>query len=373
MNISSLTFQDKQRLGELLEDLTDILRRKDSLIESASKQIDRMNKIVDMQSKLDEKGSEFLNIKTPIEAKELQDLVEKSDKLSKEKDEINEKSVALNHDLEELYSIEEDLMQEINEILSASKVDNEEKGIYVESLNAIVDIIDADIPKNRDRISRENDEIINCPVELIAEIANEYFKNINKIVVNNDDSNFDELKEKVEKYKLDKNSSYDKQLELLKKSFEESKTEEVKPEEPITEKPIIEEPIIEEKVEVTEPSPEDNIVSLSSVLGDTPVENQENSNVIDFPIANENDVVQNNAPEAPIIPDNQPGVNIVYFKDTDKVVPNKIVKATKDKLNNKIIDICWGSFPVTRIDHINTQTESLDSFNLENFVTNKAA
>ena len=358
MNISSLTYQDKQRLGELLEDLTDILKRKDSLIENASKQIDRMNTIVDMQNKLDEKGSEFINIKTPIEAKELQDLVEKSDKLSKEKEEINEKSVALNKDLEELYTIEESLMQEINDILSTNKLDDEEKGIYVESLNTSVYIIDAVIPKNKDKISRENDEIINCSIDLIAEIANQYNKNINKIVVDNEDNNFDELKEKVEKYKSDKNNSYDKQLELLKKTFEESNSNESTQEKVVIETPSNE----EEKVEVVETKPEDNIVSLSSVL-DQP---EEKINVDSF------ETLQNNIPNVQTI-DNTSGVNIVYFKDTDLVVPNKIVKATKEKLNNKIIDICWGSFPATKIDYINTKNESLDSFNLENFVTNKAA
>ncbi|MBQ9023794.1 MAG: hypothetical protein IJ105_01080 [Bacilli bacterium] len=354
MNISSLSIQSKRRLSELLEDLTDILNRKDSLIENASKEINRMNTIIDMQNKLDAKGSELTNIATPIDAKELQELVEKSDKLSIEKEEINAKSRQLNNDLEELSNIENSLMEEINQLLLSNNIqEDNNQSIYVESLDSHVYIVDAQIPENKDVISQEHCEIINCNINLIAEISKLYNSNINKIVIDNEENDFDELKEKVEKYNNDKNNSYDKQLELLKKSFEKED----------------EKPIIEEQQEQVIELPKEEIPEETLNNQKIELDTQENESIVPLStILPETKEVKTDIPS-----NNEPN-NIIYIDSSDKVVPNQIARATKEKLNNKIIQIFSGSYPETQIKVISPLTQNEENpFNLENFVTNKTA
>lgn len=400
MNISSLSIQNKKRLSELLEDLTDILKRKDSLIENASKEIDRMSMINDMQSKLDAKGSEFTSIATPIDAKELQELVEKSDRLSSEKEEINLKSRQLNNDLEELSRIENSLMDEINVILSSNNLEEEkEQSLYVDSLNDNIYIIDAKIPEDKDLISQENCEIINCNISLIAEIAKLYNSNINKIIIENNDNDFDELKEKVEKYKVNKNNSYDKQLEILKKSFSEDKkeelsidnTQETMPEE--VSKDVQEEtkdvtlennePVVETIIDTpvdTSVSPEAiNVETDNNSNSPEPInvelENKEDNivpieSLLDQQLLMSQEELSNNI--TPISDSKQELTSTIYVDASDKVIPNQIARATKDKLNNKIIQIFDGSFPKTIIQSL-SQNNDNTPFNIENFINNKAA
>lgn len=373
MNISSLSIQNKKRLSELLEDLTDILKRKDSLMENASKEIDRMNTIIDMQNKLDIKGSEFTSIATPIDAKELQELVEKSDKLSSEKEELNLKSRQLNNDLEELSKIENSLMEEINKILSSSNINEEkEEGIFVESINSNVFIIDAKIPEDKDLISQENCEIINCNINLIAEIAKLYNSNINKIIMETENNDFVELQEKVEKYKENKNNSYDKQLEILKKSFEDNNIDK-------EEKPIIQEEVnnsINEQTIDTEVINEPIVTESESIVNNEPsvvLKEEKNEDSI-VPLSSLLDQ-QLNVPEAKeeIKLDNTSiNDNTIYIDSNDKVIPNQIARATKDKLYNKIINIFSGSYPETKIQSLASVNDTTP-FNLENFVNNKTA
>ena len=443
MNISSLSIQAKKRLIELLEDLFDIKKRKESLIKEADNEIDRMNVIINMQSKLDEKGTEFTSILTPMDAKELQNLIEKSDKLSSEKEEINIKSKQIYDDLEELESIENSLMEEINDILSSTNQKEESKSIYVETLNTEVYIVDKKITEDIEKIDAEKCEIINCNIELIAEIAKSYRSHINKIVLETTENMFDELKEKVEKYKNDKNSSYDKQLELLRNTFNEqtnNEKEEIEvKDEPVKEENInetlsepavsqensttIEQPVINETLN-NEPTIIDNnetAVSLEPI-------NLESNGVNELPIQNDNQVVNENIdlsqpePIESIVPEeNNTTINelpkqedsvvplsslldqqlmmsqeqpvetpiqqnsltnseesskytrYVNIDDDYKIVPSKETRATKDKLKNKIIGICWGSFEPRGFTHFSKKNESLENFNFNDFANNKAA
>ena len=438
MNISSLSIRDKRKLGELLEDLVDILNRKDSLIETADKEIDRMSVIDDMQTKLDVKSSEFTSIATPIDAKELQGLVEKSDRLSSEKEEINLKSKQIYDDIVELEDIEKSLMEEINNILfSSDKEKEEEKGIFIDSMNTNVCIIDKQIPENKDVVNDYKCEIINCNVDLIIEIAKLYRSNISKIVLAEEEYGFDELKEKVEKYKIDKNSSYDKQLELLRSSFNVENTEvqeekeneavveekvaettqnvesekpilepvkednivvnsnnEVKQEEVQVEQPVVqEEKITEEPKEIIEPT-----VTLETINRENPIiqgpesDNQNVESVVSLEPINNNQPKQEESitpltslldqqlmmpAEEPITEQNNQD-NLINFKYTsintdDKVIPNKLVAATKEKLNNKILDICWGSFQPRKFQYFSPLGDNLGKFNLNEFVNSNAA
>ena len=310
MNISSLSIQAKKRLIELLEDLFDIKKRKESLIKEADEEIDRMSKIDDMQSKLDEKGTEFTSILTPMDARELQNLIEKSDKLSSEKEEINIKSKQIYDDLEELESIEKSLMEEINNILSSTKQKEESKSIYVETLNTEVYIVDKKITEGIEKIDSEKCEIINCNIELIAEIAKSYRSHINKIVLETTENMFDELKEKVEKYKNDKNSSYDKQLELLRNSFNEQKNNE------------------KEEIEVKDETIKEE--TINETLSE-PVVSQENNTTIEQPVINEtlNDeptIIDNNETAVSLEPINleSNGVNELPIQGNNQVVNENI-------------------------------------------------
>lgn len=415
MNISSLSIQDKRRLSELLEDLIDILNRKDSLIENASKEIDRMSVIDDMQTKLDEKSSELTSISTPIDAKELQGLVEKSDKLSSEKEEINLKSKKINDDLEELENIEKSLMEDINEILFTNKEKEvEEKGIFIDSMNTSVFIEDKQLPETKEKVSSEDCEIINCNIELIVEIAKLYRSNINKIILSTDESGFDELKEKVEKYKNEKNNSYDKQLELLRNSFkkEEPEIQEEEKEEPVEQKEEIseEQPIVQEITpeepanEVIEPvQQEENIININEqpiIQEEIPVETPINLEVNNESVIPLEEPVVTPQPDDTVVPistlleqqlmmpqeevtntatlqQEEPKVEqnakFVTINFDEKVVPNKLVAATKEKLNNKILDICWGSFEPRKFVYENSKSNDMTNFSLDKFVKDTAA
>lgn len=375
MNISSLSIQNKRRLSKLLEELTDLLSEKDLLIENASKEVDKMDEALDMQSKLDEKGTEFTNIATSIEAKELQDLVIKSDKLSSEIENINYKSRELNDQLEELSERQNTLMSQINDILLKTDTNaiDLNKGIYVDSLSTSVFIVDAQIPEDIDVISKENCEIINCNINLISEISDLYNSNINKIITEADNNDFIELKEKVQKYKEDKNNSYDKQLEMLKKSFETEPVveEAITPSQEIPNEEKQETVISEETQEkpildnVSETDSIDKLLSLQTVM-DNPTEEKIQVDSLE--------TLQNISNETPIEESKVEEVNknVVYINSEDKVVPNQIARATKDKLNNKIMKIFEGSYPETKIEYIPALNNNA-TFNLENFINNKAA
>ena len=376
MKISSLPTQTLKRLSELVEDLIDILNKEASIIKSSEIEVDRMEEIKSIQDKLDSKGSEFDNISTPMDAKELHELIIKSDELSKEKSEINIKSKLLYEDLDELTLIKNNLKEEINKILKGNEIkkENDQVGIYVDSLNTNVYIIDGPLPNEIDKISPGLNEIINCNVELIKEISEIYNNNVNVILADKDEIYFEELKEKVEKYKTNKNNSEDKQLELLKKTIENEN--------------VINTDLQDEKNE------EEKIVLENTA----PIESEEvNTPKIDeISIINENPIIENVSPvsdvtneikEEPIVPisnfienpqnnviNNAPSeVSTIYVDFNDKVVPNQIARATKDKLNNKIIPILSDSFVKTKIDSIAKENNVNAPFSIEGFVNNQAA
>ena len=367
MKISSLPTQTLKRLSELVEDLIDILNKEASIIKSSEIEVDRMEEIKSIQDKLDSKGSEFDNISTPMDAKELHELIIKSDELSKEKSEINIKSKLLYEDLDELTLIKNNLKEEINKILKGNEIkkENDQVGIYVDSLNTNVYIIDGPLTNEIDKISPGLNEIINCNVELIKEIYN---NNVNVILADKDEIYFEELKEKVEKYKTNKNNSEDKQLELLKKTIENENVinTDLQDEKNEEEKIVLENTAPIESEEVNAPKIDENpIIENVSPVSDVTNEIKEEpivpiSNFIENP---QNNVI-NNAPSE---------VSTIYVDFNDKVVPNQIARATKDKLNNKIIPILSDSFVKTKIDSIAKENNVNAPFSIEGFVNNQAA
>lgn len=384
MNISSLSINNKRKLSELLSDLIDILKRIDDIVNTASKEVERMDAIEKMQANVDSKSSEILKISTAIDAKELQELVNKSDKLSKEKDEIIGKSKLLNEDLNELEQIKNGLINEINAILKASNTYNKEKSIHISSLNDNVYIVDSKLPDEKPKLSSQTDEIIKCQVELINEITSLYGQNISVMIVGNNDEEYEDLKLKVKKYTEDKDNSYERQMAMIIKSFEndngkvvldtdETKKDEVK---------------------------EENIRPLSSIISDT--ENTALDQMVDqsnvLPLANtqinqteeqSNEVITPNITQETI--QEETTSNVLPLANTvdnpietiqtddkliliikDKVELNQIARATKDKLYNKIIVIFDGSYPKTEIKKENEVTTN-NNISVDNFLNNKAA
>lgn len=347
MNISSLSINNKRKLSELLSDLIDILKRIDDIVNTASKEVERMDAIEKMQANVDSKSSEILKISTAIDAKELQELVNKSDKLSKEKDEIIGKSKLLNEDLNELEQIKNGLINEINAILKASNTYNKEKSIHISSLNDNVYIVDSKLPDEKPNLSSQTDEIIKCQVELINEITSLYGQNISVMIVGNNDEEYEDLKLKVKKYTEDKDNSYERQMAMIIKSFEndngkvvldtdETKKDEVK---------------------------EENIRPLSSIISDT-----ENT-ALDQMVDQSNVLPLPNTVDNPIETIQTDDKLILIIKD--KVELNQIARATKDKLYNKIIVIFDGSYPKTEIKKENEVTTN-NNISVDNFLNNKA-
>ena len=132
----------------------------------------------------------------------------------------------------------------------------------------------------------------------------------------------------------------------------------------IVQKPVLEQEAtnVETPVDTQSTAPE-NIIPLSSVIEDRvdPLEAQlqANMNQMKTPVEN----------VSPL----QSSVSTVV-KLIDKVVPNKIARATKKKINEVIKPKFDGTY--TKRDIITSSSPSNDSnqpFNLENFVTNKAA
>ena len=384
MNISSLSINNKRKLSELLSDLIDILKRIDDIVNTASKEVERMDAIEKMQANVDSKSSEILKISTAIDAKELQELVNKSDKLSKEKDEIIGKSKLLNEDLNELEQIKNGLINEINAILKASNTYNKEKSIHISSLNDNVYIVDSKLPDEKPNLSSQTDEIIKCQVELINEITSLYGQNISVMIVGNNDEEYEDLKLKVKKYTEDKDNSYERQMAMIIKSFEndngkvvldtdETKKDEVKEENirPLssiisdTENTALDQMVDQSNViplantQINQTEEQSNEVITPNITQET-IQEETTSNVLPLP----------NTVENPIETIQTDDKLILIIKD--KVELNQIARATKDKLYNKIIVIFDGSYPKTEIKKENEVTTN-NNISVDNFLNNKAA
>ena len=384
MNISSLSINNKRKLSELLSDLIDILKRIDDIVNTASKEVERMDAIEKMQANVDSKSSEILKISTAIDAKELQELVNKSDKLSKEKDEIIGKSKLLNEDLNELEQIKNGLINEINAILKASNTYNKEKSIHISSLNDNVYIVDSKLPDEKPNLSSQTDEIIKCQVELINEITSLYGQNISIMIVGNNDEEYEDLKLKVKKYTEDKDNSYERQMAMIIKSFEndngkvvldtdETKKDEVKEENirPLssiisdTENTALDQMVDQSNViplantQINQTEEQSNEVITPNITQET-IQEETTSNVLPLP----------NTVENPIETIQTDDKLILIIKD--KVELNQIARATKDKLYNKIIVIFDGSYPKTEIKKEN-EVITNNNISVDNFLNNKAA
>ena len=384
MNISSLSINNKRKLSELLSDLIDILKRIDDIVNTASKEVERMDAIEKMQANVDSKSSEILKISTAIDAKELQELVNKSDKLSKEKDEIIGKSKLLNEDLNELEQIKNGLINEINAILKASNTYNKEKSIHISSLNDNVYIVDSKLPDEKPNLSSQTDEIIKCQVELINEITSLYGQNISVMIVGNNDEEYEDLKLKVKKYTEDKDNSYERQMAMIIKSFENDNGKVVLDTDETKKDEVKEENIrpLSSIISDTENTALDQMVDQSNVipLANTQInQTEEQSNEVITPNITQETIQEettSNVIPLPNIVDNP--IETIQTDDKliliikDKVELNQIARATKDKLYNKIIVIFDGSYPKTEIKKENEVTTN-NNISVDNFLNNKAA
>lgn len=380
MAISSLPKESKTNLIELSADLSDVLYEKQTVIEEASKLIDKMKSIEETQNKLDDKGSKIVEIDTPIEAKEFQDLLEKADKLSTEKNDIYKESKIINNRLNELNNIEKTIKDEINKLLEAKEQVEEIKNI---------NIVSKKVPNTIDKINPDFDRIINSSITLsnyITDLSDDYLSNAKN---SNVDSAYNELKQKVEEYENLQNESTELKLVEKANTIEFPKTVQV---DEIVEKPVINDVIQEQVIEDTpietnaeeEPiTPDIEIpkptLDIPTVNPDIPtVENINIPNEIEIPtVENINKPQDNVIPLSSVIENNAPqqSINSKVVKFNDKVVPNKVARATKKKAREVIMPKFDGTYPKTTVVTTLTPLSNSDvpQFNLDNFLNNKAA
>ena len=245
-------------------------------------------------------------------------------------------------------------------------------------------IVDSKLPDEKPNLSSQTDEIIKCQVELINEITSLYGQNISVMIVGNNDEEYEDLKLKVKKYTEDKDNSYERQMSMIIKSFEndngkvvldtdETKKEEVKEENirPLssiisdTENTALDQMVDQSNVipltntQINQTEEQSNEAITPNVTQET-IQEETTSNVIAFP----------NTVENPIETIQTDDKLILIIKD--KVELNQIARATKDKLYNKIIVIFDGSYPKTEIKKENEVTTN-NNLSVDNFLNNKAA
>ena len=386
MAISSLPKENKANLIELSADLEDVLSEKESVIEEASKLIDKMKLIDETQNKLDEKGSKIVDIETPKDAREFQELLEKADELSTEKSDIYNESKIINKRLNELNNVEKSLKEEISRLLKSEN----------NKISDGINIVDRKVPTNIDKIDKDSTKIINSSLTLsnyITDLSNNYIENRDIISF---DADYNQLKEKVEEYETIKKDSSE-ELKLVEK--EQSVVKEEKPvidtninvdnesvlqeeiEKPIinnevqeevsTNVPLEENPteiknseVIESKEETQKPVMDANIVvdPLEKQMQELSINQPKEENII--PLSS---VIENNS--APV--EN----NLKVVKFNEKVVQNKIARATKKKIREVILPKFSGTYEERKVisSFSSSENQAKEEFNLENFINNKTA
>lgn len=358
MAISSLPKENKANLIELSSDLEDVLSEKETVIEDSKKLVERMKEIEEVQKELDDKSSKIVDIETPKEAREFQELISKADELSTEKNDIYNESIIINKRLNELNNVENNIKNEINLLLKNENI----------LVNDGINVINRQIPNRIDKIDKDYTKIINSSLTLsnyITDLSNNYLENNYNTSF---DADYNQLKEKVERYETIKKDSPD-ELKLVEKEVsskqvlneEESKQEVIQPKE----EPIVN-TVLEENSEELKNS---NVIEL-------PKQNVEQSSINDNNAVNvqEQQLFQEQPKQETIIPLSTV-INPKALKLKEKVIPNKIARATKKKIKEVIMPKFSGTFTEKKVItnfEANTNSQS-ESFNLENFINNKAA
>lgn len=411
MGISSLPIQSIKRLKEVVADIEDILVRRDTLMEDADALKERRDKAIELQYKLDSKALEFSKLSTSIDAKELRETLDKLEEVSTEIERINSDYKIVYKQIVDLSKAKDELSREYDEIKQESEEKNEKivNKWYLDKLNINASITGISIPESIFNIlNMDNNIIISCEKNKYNEIAEPYIKNKDKFAISNDEFDFDKFNEEINEYKKEKNDSLDKMLEFV------TKTDEVKQEEntsignqesEIVLKTDIEQPI---KEEIINSSEEQNIqenaanINQKEIIMDKPTENVEIGNTIEekpklqtpsvdsivsFDTETSNSALDKQIEEMGSTVEKQDNniisidelinnVKELYIDNIDKKnTLNKMTRATKDKKNNKIVNILDGSYPKTIIKPLQNKKEvnNDEVIDIDNFLNNKAA
>ena len=418
--IKLLSESDLKKLIDLATQLKTISDEEEELVLNAKELISQGNELDRNKSELidkskhvinDEDGRLMVKIDNSIESEEFIDIVKKSGSFKIEEETINEKADDINKELERLIKNRNKLINDINNVFESASQKN--IGIKVDGIGFVY-VLDKNLPNEVEKMSSDLCEIINCGISLIKEIKETFNKNKTKFTEETIETGFNKLKKYVSEYDANKNETYSNQLELLNKTIEgkiesqlevvEPKTVEIKEEqnivtpteniisqpepvidvnvspvvEPVT--PVVELPKEEIKVE------EKPIIDVNEPLTNETVVSQPEPVVVKDPVTLE--VISETKPESENIVPLSDVINTNEISETtkteektlymivgDKVTPNQIARATKDKLYNKIILIFEGSYIKPSIKSVKAlnEVDVNNGFNMESFASNVAA
>ena len=217
--LSSLSQEDNEKLINLSDRLSELLKQEGTVIEEAKQLVDRMKEIKEKQAGIDQKGNNVINengsivINNSLESEEFMNLLITSNGLTSEENNINYQALNLNSKLEEISKQKQSILEIINSIISTASNNMTDESIFVEEIGEI-QIGNPVVPDLTEQIITPLSEIINCNVLLIVEMSDLFLSNVTKKVLDNA-FEFNILKQKVDEYKTNENNSLEKQFEMI--------------------------------------------------------------------------------------------------------------------------------------------------------------
>lgn len=384
--VNLLSESNSKKLIELANELKELSEKEFELVSQSNELIKKGDEAEKNKSDLNNIGKKYIieesgepkvNINNLNDSDGFINLVTGSDDYKLEEKNIEEESSLICSELDKINESRNIIKEKINQILSMSA--KKDKGINVSDLGTMY-IINAKITEDRDKVSKDLCEIINCQRSLLKEIGNLYSANSTEILDDSKEDTYTKLKKYVENYNNNK-SKNDIQLEILNKT-EESKEEQVveipvkEVENEVTKEPVVENVVPDNIVSIDVPKVEEPIAVIKDpvtleVISEIRPNTEEIQNEVD------NKSSDNIVPLSEIMGDTKKDEagKILYIVASDKITPNQIARATKDKLYNKIILIFKGSYPETKVVSVNSLNENKvnENFSMENFVSNIAA
>ena len=423
--LSSLSQEDNEKLINLSDRLSELLKQEGTVIEEAKQLVDRMKEIKEKQAGIDQKGNNVINengtivINNSLESEEFMNLLITSNGLTSEENNINYQALNLNSKLEEISKQKQSILEIMNSIISTASNNMTDESIFVEEIGEI-QIGNPVVPDLTEQIITPLSEIINCNVLLIVEMSDLFLSNVTKKVLDNA-FEFNILKQKVDEYKTNENNSLEKQFEMI--NMVSPETEETLYDDNQSIDNVSEE---QQNQDLPEVSLNENIsldntseeqqnqdlpeVSLNENISlDNTSDEQQNQDLPEASL-NENISLDNASLDKQVetneLVENQPEIsnnetqnsNIQSIEDIlgstlddikqesttndnyesiinikNKIELNQVAKATKDKLYNTILSVFEGSYPKTKINDGSLSINSNNKFNMENFVNGKTA
>ena len=387
---------------ELYKSLTELFDEKDDIMQQADKIISEMNKKREIfrQCNNEINAINIRSISNSVVSYDAFRLHQKRKDLMEELSKLEHEALELKNVKNNLDSQIEEIRNKLMSMAPVMQEDDKPKSIYVEALddNIIINMDSIDLIQIGSPLSKTNEVVINN----IKEVYEENSVSINvpeeEIIKNRELSEFEE---EVKTYTTGKNREIDEQLQMLQVVFENGEEQKESEEQPETteetnvtqEEPTVSEPE-EEKTEeapvINIEQPEENkpVISLEDVQEEKPevkletvVEEKkpilESSPIEETPVAVIQETPQNivslsdlgfNTPVEPIKVDSLEELeninninnnetnstdNVIYVDFNKKLVLSKIAKATNKKLETNIIPRWNGTFPETEVISLN--------------------